>query len=716
MSCDERIPAKRSLTSLRLVTFNVNGVKTLKNYYPWTLVSEYGQMLDMMKGDIVTFQELKLQRSDVDLKIADIPGYSSFISVPLSKKGYSGVGVFVRKPRQDEPDLIKRALTVIRVEEGITGILPHKKKTLSYREAYEDPTLRETCIGGYPSHKNVYDKLRKVDGEGRCVIVELNFNVVVISVYCPANSLATEEGEEFRMLFLGCLFERAQNLREMGKHVVIMGDINVCVDLIDSDDTIKTAFRERKLVKAQESHDFESLNVEQVLAFKNSAPHRTLVNNYVVDSSGFGAVRDSQFLHDVVREKQGRRLKMYTVWSTFKSNRPLNIGSRIDLILASEKLACVANQADIWPFLHGSDHCPTFTDYEYAGSELVKANDRSLEYAAKPNWFEATNFYGLHTRGSIDKFFKKRERPLPQEQAEPTQAIDYATRKKQKVEPHEQLSISDFFFKSSYDAPEEHEQPKPRISVANFKEMLKDSSSSAPLCKHGEPCSLRTVKAEKNRGKKFWCCARSTLTESWATDQEQKQEKDVDAYNCGFFKWASRSWDKKQEQRRKDEQLKQKLRELKQEKEAEKKARVDKIKEKRARKEEKERYERMASIMHAKKVDRCRVWGLPAMRPLTEARIELSEARVMDSWIPIPHCESSPLVRYTYVAALVLEPDPTACSAYFCSSISRPTTFDTAFTNDEIGPLPVPSTVTSLPLYVTCTSIVVTNSDCFWIE
>ncbi|CDR37004.1 CYFA0S01e06348g1_1 [Cyberlindnera fabianii] len=65
-------------------------------------------------------------------------------------------------------------------------------------------------------------------------------------------------------------------------------------------------------------------------------------------------------------------------------------------------------------------------------------------------------------------------------------------------------------------------------------------------------------------------------------------------------------WAKKQEQRLKDQQVKAKLKELKQEKEDEKKARIDAMKERREKKAEKERYEMMAAKMHAKKVERMR--------------------------------------------------------------------------------------------------------------
>lgn len=67
---------------------------------------------------------------------------------------------------------------------------------------------------------------------------------------------------------------------------------------------------------------------------------------------------------------------------------------------------------------------------------------------------------------------------------------------------------------------------------------------------------------------------------------------------------TSSSWKQKQAQRLKDQETKARLKELQAEKEAEKKARIDRIKEKREKKAEQERYERLATVMHAKRVER----------------------------------------------------------------------------------------------------------------
>ncbi|BAE66584.1 hypothetical protein F9C07_12832 [Aspergillus flavus] len=64
------------------------------------------------------------------------------------------------------------------------------------------------------------------------------------------------------------------------------------------------------------------------------------------------------------------------------------------------------------------------------------------------------------------------------------------------------------------------------------------------------------------------------------------------------------SYEKRLEARKHQEAVKEHERELKEEKEAERKAHIQRIKERRAAKEEKERYEKMAEKMHRKRVER----------------------------------------------------------------------------------------------------------------
>ncbi|ODQ65191.1 hypothetical protein NADFUDRAFT_42479 [Nadsonia fulvescens var. elongata DSM 6958] len=66
----------------------------------------------------------------------------------------------------------------------------------------------------------------------------------------------------------------------------------------------------------------------------------------------------------------------------------------------------------------------------------------------------------------------------------------------------------------------------------------------------------------------------------------------------------SKSWDKKYEARMAEKATKDKIAEMKAEKEAERKSRVQAIKDKKAAREEKERFEKMALVMNAKKIAR----------------------------------------------------------------------------------------------------------------
>ncbi|GME69727.1 unnamed protein product [[Candida] boidinii] len=448
--------------------------------------------------------------------------------------------------------------------------------------------VKSHCIGGYP---DIY-KNRKVaedlDSQGRCIIVELNFNVIAISVYCPANSFQTEEGEEFRMLFLKCLFERAANLKEMGKSVIILGDINVSRELIDNDEIIFDGVKNNTLKMPQEltndGSEFEALNKEEVLNFSKSSPSRELLDYYIHETTCLKTETDQdKYFFDVIREFQGRRMKMYTCWNTLKNRRSVNKGSRIDLILTTEDLKKNIKAADIWPFILGSDHCPIMADIDMKLFCNGKENDYKGLKKSRTHPFEAKSFYKLHAGKSIDSFFKPRPKSAsaPMASAKESQALTQTAKRKLEIANNtelrkgkslknsntrsfnsgDQLSIGNFFFsKPSQDytvidttmksTDTQANKKKASISANQFNNILQ-SKSSIPCCEHNEPCVLRSVKKKDsaNVGKKFWACAR---TSSFGNDEplvpvnSQDQGQDdlpksmVGIYSCGFFKWASK--------------------------------------------------------------------------------------------------------------------------------------------------------------------------------
>ncbi|CCK71204.1 DNA-(apurinic or apyrimidinic site) lyase APN2 KNAG_0G01460 [Huiozyma naganishii CBS 8797] len=513
---------------VRILTFNVNGVRTLFHYKPfhdWT--PSLTKTFNYFNADIITFQELKVSRENIDAKLGCIDGFHSFISIPSTKKSYSGVGVWVRKYPSGHP--LSPFLTVLKAEEGISGYLPiklTKNCTVRYRD---DPSIG---IGGYVDTLEEADAL-KLDSEGRCVMIELACNTVVISVYCPANSTGTDEGELFRCHFLRMLFQRVKNLETMGKRVVLMGDLNVCRDLIDSADAIQ----ELGLGSYKGGCELEDKCAVQAQNFimDHSKPHRRFLNQLLCDSI-IPELAQGGLLLDSTRFIQKRdRLKMYTVWNTQKNTRPMNFGSRIDFILVSNKLQQSIRDSNILPDVQGSDHCPVYTDLRL-DSALT-----GVTMSPKIPRFEAKYKYNLLNHNVMSMFTKGKSKTLtpisPTSQAESratATAIDVKKR------PASRTSSIDSFFKSS-------KQPKlvtpsnepifmtpsqectitvPKTLKKATVPFFKNAFGDPPLCDHGEEATLKTSKTSSNPGKKFWICRRSR------GDDRNKEA------SCKFFQWA----------------------------------------------------------------------------------------------------------------------------------------------------------------------------------
>lgn len=522
------LPRRATSSTVRFLTFNVNGCKTLFNYFPWnSLQNNFNSLLNSFQSDIISLQELKISPGNISsVNLGHLPNYKSFVSLPKSKKGYSGVGLFVRIPDADDDNIIKNHLQVLKAEEGITGCLKIDNKC--FKDLPPD-----IAIGGYV---DIPDDLGiKLDNEGRAVIVELQNNLVVFSLYCPANSMQTPEGEEFRLNFLSVLFERCKNLIAMGKQVVVMGDINVSLDLIDHADTINE-WKKRGKVFFNPERDFELDNYEQCVEFKSSTPARELLNSYCKPSIySTSPLLQNQVFFDTTRVTQKRRMAMYTVWNTMTSSRQSNYGSRIDYILTnSSALKNSVNKADILPQINGSDHCPVFTDFDFGllGNNIVFVDP------PKKIQVEAKHMFKLVKHGDIsDMFMRKRSNnsvtKSPPPKAQPTSGMVYKRRKK--PQDNTQTSIGDFFMKNSLTSVPEPtlklaKEPKKPLSISSISELM---YGKPPECHHGKPCDLKTSHTLKTKGKKFWCCSAAGRNPDVTTSID-------DQTSCNYFEWVNK--------------------------------------------------------------------------------------------------------------------------------------------------------------------------------
>ncbi|KAK9366488.1 Endonuclease/exonuclease/phosphatase [Lipomyces kononenkoae] len=346
---------------IRIVTFNICGIRNVLQFHPWNICRSWANMFDMLDADIVCFQETKIQRKDIEEGMAVVPGFESFFSFSRYKKGYSGVAVYTRNS----------VCRPYKAEEGITGCLencdggPNGKK-LSYREC-------ENNIGGYDYLINSSDG-QEIDSEGRTLVLDFG-KFVLICVYCPANS--TGDRSHYRETFLTTLSNRVRQLVEIEmREVVLVGDINIIRDKIDTADP-------GECVKEGDNLEFKATFARQLL------------DNLLVP-------HPSGILVDVCRQYFPEREGMYTCWNQKINARPGNYGSRLDYILCTRTVSNICSAANILPELLGSDHCPVYADLQFP----IETAGKFLAEIEKTPRLAARYFPEFSGRRSILEMFK----------------------------------------------------------------------------------------------------------------------------------------------------------------------------------------------------------------------------------------------------------------------------------------------------------------------
>ncbi|OIW30586.1 DNase I-like protein [Coniochaeta ligniaria NRRL 30616] len=336
---------------IRITTWNVNGIRNPFGYEPWREKRTFEAMFETLETDIVVMQETKIQRKDLSDDMVLVPGWDVYFSLPKYKKGYSGVAIYTRNSK----------CCPIRAEEGITGILCPPNSSTSFRDLPP-----EQQIGGYPKLGQLSSTIDEptLDSEGRCVILEFPA-FVLIGVYSPATRDDTRT--DFRLGFLEALDARVRNLVDMGKQVVLTGDLNIIRSEID------TAGVKEMLRK-------EDMTLDEFM----STPSRRFLNQLVFGGRVVGERdegREQPVLWDLCRIFHRDRLGMYTCWETKKNARPGNYGSRIDYVLCSNGLREWFEDSNIQEGLLGSDHCPVYATLK----DTIEVNGQTLHVIDKMN-------------------------------------------------------------------------------------------------------------------------------------------------------------------------------------------------------------------------------------------------------------------------------------------------------------------------------------------
>lgn len=248
---------------MKIIGYNLNGIRSAMN-------KGLTQWLEEENPDILCINETKAQPDQIDASIYEHLGYKGYW-FSAQKKGYSGVAVY-------------------------TKIEPTKVTYGCGMKSYDD--------------------------EGR--LIQLDFpEFTLLCCYFPSGS-SGDVRQDVKYQFLEDLYPYFNNIKDLSKKVVLIGDFNICHKEID---------------------------IHDPKGNKNSSgflpEERAWMDKFF--NSGW---------HDSFR-KFHTEPHQYTWWSFRAGARGNNKGWRIDYQAVSDDLLPHVVGADILPQAMHSDHCPT---------------------------------------------------------------------------------------------------------------------------------------------------------------------------------------------------------------------------------------------------------------------------------------------------------------------------------------------------------------------
>lgn len=163
------------------------------------------------------------------------------------------------------------------------------------------------------------------DREGRHIRADFG-DISVLSVYTPSGS-SSEIRQAIKMQFCEWFNPYLKSLTSGGQHLIVMGDINICHQDMDIHSP-KTNQRSSGFLPEERQWMAALLNDGFTDSFRHMHPERVA----------------------------------YSWWSQRFGARAKNLGWRIDYGLVSNGLKHRIADADIWPDVIHSDHCPIFLE------------------------------------------------------------------------------------------------------------------------------------------------------------------------------------------------------------------------------------------------------------------------------------------------------------------------------------------------------------------
>ncbi|KAL8602859.1 hypothetical protein ACOMHN_056353 [Nucella lapillus] len=306
---------------MKILTWNINGIRASKRCLR--------DVLDSLDADVICLQETKITRDMLDEPSAIVEGYNAYFSFSRKRSGYSGTANFC-----------KDAVTPVGAEEGLGGQLSSQSEGSI------------GCVGNIEQLD--VEELRSLDGEGRAVLTQHHIqlggggvkDLVVINVYVP-RAAERDDRLTYKLHFLALLQCRAEALLRHGRHVIVLGDLNLTHKRIDHCDPSSQEF-----VRA-DSRQW----LDQFLRPEDRDPDLALVEDKRSFEATLADAEGGHFI-DAFRYFHTDRREAYTNWTTATAARQTNYGKRLDYILVDQGLQDCLEDCRILADFEGSDHCP----------------------------------------------------------------------------------------------------------------------------------------------------------------------------------------------------------------------------------------------------------------------------------------------------------------------------------------------------------------------
>ena len=286
----------------------------------------------LSRPDIVCLQETKLSGPDkLTSELANVPGYTSYFAFCRAATG----GSLVRASYAGTATYVRHGVPTL----GACGALGEPLRSAAAQHCEPESERLDTEL-------LTLAEAGDVDSEGRALLTD-HGAFVLLNLYCPASGREVER-KGYKRRFHEAVSVRCANLRQRGRQVLVVGDLNVAPLALDVHRGMHEGGgppRRRPEPQAAEAEEEEDPWDKK---------------HWFREQLGAGFV-------DCFRLHHPTRTNAFTFWPVVSRARETNTGARLDHILASEEaggggLAKAATRCDISPEVMGSDHCPIWVE------------------------------------------------------------------------------------------------------------------------------------------------------------------------------------------------------------------------------------------------------------------------------------------------------------------------------------------------------------------